>query len=465
MSDIQPLSFSVTDPTLSIGPIQTVRNWRLDLKKTGSDIGSYVLYDTSFGSGNPAILRSDKVQSGTDANGNPQYVWRTSVVSSYQSVYNNLSDDQKKFLVETMTRNADAQRAKFINLNYTQDQKNNLFPNLSGVKNTAPPSQFITAGGTTTSAPPPPPTQSGDIESLPLNGEIQSGFVETNYGSDDNLRYPLQRSDDQDHIKFTMFKYDGRPIGGEQGITKENLATFKPGVRRLTQISGSVTLPIQPSITDSNAVEWGGSNLSAPDAYLASLSLGAMNTREGLTGLFSTVGGKVQQDLKTIAGTSDFQNAIKLYLAQEAVGVQGLLSRATGAIINPNLELLFNGPTLRPFNFTFRLSPRSEPEANNVKRIIRFFKQGMSVKTGASNIFLKAPNLFSISYIGTSSKSINKIKTCALLGCDVDYTPDGSYMTFSDGTMTSYQLTLRFSEVDPIYEEDYKKFDKTEIGY
>ena len=168
----------------------------------------------------------------------------------------------------------------------------------------------------------------------------------------------------------------------------------------------------------------------------------------------------------------DLQNALKLYLTQEAVGVQGLLSRTTGAILNPNLELLFNGPSLRSFNFTFRLSPRNEEEANNVKRIIRFFKQGMSVKTSNTTVFLKAPNVFDIKYIssdGNNHKSLNRIKRCALLGCDVDYTPDGSYMTFNDTnkTMTSYQLSLRFSELDPIYEDDYftNGLSDIEIGY
>ena len=53
--------------------------------------------------------------------------------------------------------------------------------------------------------------------------------------------------------------------------------------------------------------------------------------------------------------------------------------------------------------------------------------------------------------------SIGRIKTCALMGCSVDYAPDNTYMTFDDDdrTMTSYQMTLRFSELDPIYESDY----------
>ena len=57
--------------------------------------------------------------------------------------------------------------------------------------------------------------------------------------------------------------------------------------------------------------------------------------------------------------------------------------------------------------------------------------------------------------------SINFIKTCALTSCDVQYTPDGTYMTYEDPfrTMTSYQLTLNFGELDPIFDDDYTELD------
>ena len=138
------------------------------------------------------------------------------------------------------------------------------------------------------------------------------------------------------------------------------------------------------------------------------------------------------------------------------------------------MELLFNAPSLRPFTFTFRLSPRSATEATQVKNIIRFFKQGMSVKTVDTHVFLKAPNVFDIRYQSydenkkpiTNHPSLNRIKTCALTACDVNYTPDGTYMTFDDGTrtMTSYELSLRFTELDPVYDEDYTAIDSDPSG-
>ena len=61
-------------------------------------------------------------------------------------------------------------------------------------------------------------------------------------------------------------------------------------------------------------------------------------------------------------------------------------------------------------------------------------------------------------------KFLNKIKMCALQSFDVQYTPDGSYMTYEDGSMTSYQVSMSFGELNPIYQEDYDT-DTRSMGY
>lgn len=64
-----------------------------------------------------------------------------------------------------------------------------------------------------------------------------------------------------------------------------------------------------------------------------------------------------------------------------------------------------------------------------------------------------------------SHPSIGLIKRCALRSCTVDYTPLGSYMTYedSDATMVSYNISLQFQEIIPVYSSDYD--DKHDIGY
>jgi hypothetical protein len=278
-----------------------------------------------------------------------------------------------------------------------------------------------------------------------------------------DLVYPTAiRNNDQDRVKFTALL-----VGSRKSINATADENFSLGTRNIIKALGSVTLPIQPSITDSNGVEWGGSTLNPIQAYAASKSLGIAVAGGNIAGEVATALNEAATDFKKNL-KKGLKEAIQIYFAQEAVGAQNLLSRTSGAVLNPNLELLFNGPTLRPFSFTFRLSPRSQKEANEVKGIINFFKKAMAVKVAESQIFLKTPNIFKIEYQeGNSGKlhdSLNRIKECALLGCDVDYTPDGTYMTFNDEgkTMTSYQLTLRFSELDPVYNTDYSSH---QIGY
>ena len=95
---------------------------------------------------------------------------------------------------------------------------------------------------------------------------------------------------------------------------------------------------------------------------------------------------------------------------------------------------------------------------------IRTFKRRMAAKKDPDGLFLKAPNVFKIKYLKgmTIHKSINLIKVCALLNFAVDYTPNGTYMTFGGGengdeesSMVTYNLTMSFQEIEPIYESDY----------
>jgi hypothetical protein len=76
-----------------------------------------------------------------------------------------------------------------------------------------------------------------------------------------------------------------------------------------------------------------------------------------------------------------------------------LLSRATGQVINPNLELLFNGPQLRPFSFTFKLAARSKKKDRTILKILNFLREECLQLEQNRNLFLKSPNTFTIQYL------------------------------------------------------------------
>lgn len=274
--------------------------------------------------------------------------------------------------------------------------------------------------------------------------------------------YPTSiQTNGQDFIKFNIIQYQ------TSKIDKKNSTSFEKKYTTVDSLA-TIILPIQPSITDRNLVEWGNNELNPVE--LAGYSLSSAGTSgdiNDINSILSKLGDTVTKD-------ENVKKAITLYLKQKALNVQGLLSRFGGAIVNPNLELIFQGPQLRPFDFTFRLSPRDKDEARDVRSIIRAFKEAMAPQVSNGNLFLAAPNVFNISYHTkgknneeTLHPSLNKIKTCALQSCNVDYTPDGSYMTFNDEkrTMTSYNLTLQFMELEPVTSKDYTDIKIDEIGY
>ena len=275
----------------------------------------------------------------------------------------------------------------------------------------------------------------------------------------DRLIYPTDISKNkQDYIEFNIFEYVTR------GRNQTNPLLF--GERTLQDSKINIILPIQPSITDTSTVDWNSSSLNPVEMGLYSLSSDIMTAQGQRDEIIKSMGNTITQD-------QNAQKALLLYLKQKAIGTTGLVSRFGGAVVNPNMELLFQGPQLRPFNFSFRLSPRDDGEAKIVKRIIRVFKEAMAVRTASNGIFLAAPHIFNISYkngaLNKEHTSLNKIKTCALQSCSVDYTPDGSYMTFNDTTngnpMTSYNLTLQFQELEPVTDKDYATVSADQIGY
>ena len=294
-----------------------------------------------------------------------------------------------------------------------------------------------------------------------LNGEMTASNKSPNFKS---LYYPktLKKNEQQqDYIKFTVGKYNIRTLKNDQnklGRLKSLDDSFKG--------TGTVIyLPIQPSIVDSNTVGWNEDKLNP--VQVAGLQAIGNFAEEGGAGLRKTL-----DQLKNTLGedNSALLSAGKLLLAQEAVGAQNVLSRFGGAVLNPNLELLFNGPQLRPFSFNFRLSPRDEKEAQDVKIIIRAFKNHMAVKK-TTGLFLAVPDIFKIEYIqggtGRTHPSMNRFKNCALKACAVNYAPENTYMTFGDtsNTMVSYNLSLEFQELEPVTDADYAKLDQDVIGF
>ena len=286
-----------------------------------------------------------------------------------------------------------------------------------------------------------------------INGKIDArkGTRDSNFGTH---KYPEDLADqNQDMIQFDVLKYVPNKLKQDTG----SFATFEENRGIGDDLKGrkpigSVFLPIPGGIRDDQTVDWGEGRMNPVEAAAANVALKFLTGQDAVGEV-----GKIGEQLK--ARQNEVAGGLSIALSQAAVGGSGgLLTRQTGAIMNPNMELLFKSPQLRPFQFAFQLTPRSRKEATTVMKIIRLFKQAMAPIRSDSMLFLKSPHTFRIKYLTRGKKThpyIGGIKECALLSLGVDYTPDQNYSTYEDGVMTSYQIQMQFKELEPVYNDDY----------
>jgi hypothetical protein len=309
------------------------------------------------------------------------------------------------------------------------------------------------------------PAAGGSVPAGPPESGNEREGTKTDANSFGDFVYPEGiRKSKQDVIKFTMLKYKPSGVGATQSAGKSDRGSLTKGIPEGRTILGSVVLPIPNNISDTNSMDWGSNTMNAFEAGLAAAAF---------TGISGGIGKGIENLGATVnaaGGDENFKKSIGALFAGAAAGVSGnaILSRAEGVVINPNLELLFNGPQLRPFNFTFKLAAREKRESEQIIKILNFFKRGSSTIRTESNLFLKAPHTFRIQYLhmgqsGEDHPFIGRIKECALQSITTSYTPEGQYATFSDGVMVSYQITMQFSELEPIFNDDYNEL--TGIGF
>jgi len=310
------------------------------------------------------------------------------------------------------------------------------------------------------------------------------------------LRYPYEAlTDETDYLQINLVSRGGNNVslvstGNQDFFSKDGKTSLiNKGVgnpingtnppkglqgRQLSKSSvtteGIILLPMPSSIVDTNQVNYSDDTLDGVTAELASLAGKLMTTditkngKFDLTDAIAAAGAAIGGSAGGLAA-SGAKSLILAKLAADAAGLAGIgnlslnqaLARTSGQILNPNMELLFNGPTIRNFRFSFKMTPRDENEANQIRQIIRSLKIHMSPQDGQSDLFLRSPNIFELRYKKGQGNNeyLHRFKRCALENMSVNYTGENVYATYSDGAPVSTVMNLSFKELEPIYASDY----------
>ena len=322
------------------------------------------------------------------------------------------------------------------------------------------------------------------------------------------LRYPYEAlTDETDYLQIDIRKYDSvatltggsltsggpqrrinqqstgiNPTFGRSAIdatqdrfislegNQNRLALSSSGKTKLKSGQGSILLPMPSNIQDGNSVSFASGSLDGvtSDVFKSVKTLTDTDLSKGIPEALAAITTEVNRGLTGLLQTPAFQKAIMTDLQTQAANIplsgsltrDAVFARTNGEILNQNVELLFNGVTLRSFKFSFKFTPRGPKEAQQVGLIINTFKKNMAAKVGGSidGNFLGTPNVFELTYKrGASSHPfLHSFKQCVLTDMSVNYTGEGTYAVYDDSTPVSMILELGFKELEPIYNADYE---------
>jgi len=264
------------------------------------------------------------------------------------------------------------------------------------------------------------PTKSSP--SIAPDEKIRITAPKVNGGSTSSLRYPREINGDTDYVVFEFFDYDA-PFGRAEGETTpiiDNSSSAKAfydrsGSKEKKKPAGlsTIILYMPEDIQSQYGARWGGADFSTASVGLARL-----------------------------AGTD---------LAGPGVTV------SSGAGI-------YEGSQLRTFSLSFKMTPKNDTEALEIKRICNTFKKAMLPSFGGQALLgtieaaslITVPKLCQVTYMkgGEVHPYLPVYKLCAIAGVDVNYTPDGSYATYRGGSPVATRLSLSFKETKLLFAQD-----------
>ena len=314
------------------------------------------------------------------------------------------------------------------------------------------------------------------------------------------MAYPLDIDLNQDHFKITKYKYQRADINlSKPARTRTNrdgeIVNVAGDSVLGSKLDGSIILPM-PKATDANAAGWGGSDLTATELgtlglaqqidanpmdvarFLGLPSLSGLSTKQIQDQFEAKIDKAKAGELDPIGGlvagtqTLNASSIAKLTgLLGANIDVDTFLARTGGRVLNPNAEMLFQGPVIRDFSFEFQMIARSEREGREIRRIIRFLKLGMAPKF--QNIgFLANPDVFKLEYKNGPGendilKTVNRFNPggLALTTLKTDYAPNGYWAAYRDSQPVALKISLAFTELRPIYEGDQEKTPSDSVGY
>lgn len=268
-----------------------------------------------------------------------------------------------------------------------------------------------------------------------------------------------------------------------QQRTTTQISEFSMGLTKNTsRIKRAISLYVPDTVVFSDHQDYETPSLMDKYGFAGTLAASAFTAKPGTTiaaglaaltaGVAVTASARVAEAAARVAAAA---SAIKL---PNAAGAIKTLAPLFGYALNPVIEVLYNGPQLRKFEFTFVFAPKNAKEADDVWNIIYEFRRHAAPEIRFKGILLIPPSEFEITFLRKSypnaqstqiggrgsgggnfieNTNMPRISTCVLRNVTVDYASSGGFATFNDGMPVQISMRLDFQETQQLTREAIDK--------
>ena len=330
-------------------------------------------------------------------------------------------------------------------------------------------------------------------------------------GGTTSLRYPQDHvATDSDYVMFNFYRYtppfksagySSAGIRDTENVARNDLFNYnRSAMYSRAETLAPILLYMPEDVSASYKSNWTGKAFGSltRDTLLASSAQGFNK----LKGAGETLTNAAERT-RALVGAQAIRAATQKITGDNLTN-DDVFSTVSGAILNPNAEMLFGGSEFRNISLNYKLVPRNEKEGRNIKEILTTFKRAMlpshsiasadvqvfgqgggdskltqngrawhnlwlnpnrtsdidgkNINLGLESGFIAVPNLCQVTFMtgGDINRNVPQYKMCAITNCDINYTPDGQWATYSDGTPVAYTLSISFQETKLLYEEDVR---------
>lgn len=243
-------------------------------------------------------------------------------------------------------------------------------------------------------------------------------------------------------------------------LTLREYSRPKPGSKPTKNISGYIRLPLPSSLQDSynmnvneeslgllgnisGDLKESSSRMMAAGKSAAQAYKNAYNS--GDMGSISKLG---FQTLALAPGVSDLVGGLTPFVSAQQVGA--FAQNQAGVVRNPHITSIFEGVKLKTYDFTWRLSPKSESEAKKMNSMINYIKAFMhpAILQNSGGFALDYPYIANVEFAGLPKEVTPFVNDSFISSISVSSSAGNGLALYRDGQPVVVDINMHFQEIN-----------------